>query len=279
MEYKRILVAVDLNRDTIAVLERFQDFDGAVCVITTVPDIRPFHSGDPTELRRFESDLLDSAEERLLSRCRRAGLAHAATHVTVGDLDDVVIRKAREQGAGLVAFANDNPEGFEHIIGGHELAMLHKADCDLLAVHSPSKGDFAHPVVALTIDGHQEAVLRGARRLCPEVNLDILHVIRNPQVDYNFEWSHADGFQGDELMDSVRVELGDLPDRYGPSALHFTRGKPSTGLLGWVDDHNNDLIVISSGIHKGIGWRLGSTAHNVLAAANCDVLVVRPERV
>lgn len=80
------------------------------------------------------------------------------------------------------------------------------------------------------------------------------------------------------LLQEARVALGQLAQQLGLDAADkWVVNAPSTkeGILGAVQDHGADLIVVGSHGRHGLALLLGSTANAVLHGAPCDVLAVR----
>ena len=57
--------------------------------------------------------------------------------------------------------------------------------------------------------------------------------------------------------------------------VHYLFGKPAEDLVEFARDNDVQLIVIATHNRKGLQRVLGSTAHNVVQEAACDVLTVR----
>lgn len=80
------------------------------------------------------------------------------------------------------------------------------------------------------------------------------------------------------LLQEARAELGKMAQRLGvEDAGLWVVNAISTkeGILGAVQDHQMDLIVVGSHGRHGLALLLGSTANAVLHGAPCDVLAVR----
>ena len=80
------------------------------------------------------------------------------------------------------------------------------------------------------------------------------------------------------LLRESRELLGDLARRLGmEDAEKWVVNAPSTkeGILGAVQEHGADLIVVGSHGRHGLALLLGSTANAILHGAPCDVLAVR----
>lgn len=55
----------------------------------------------------------------------------------------------------------------------------------------------------------------------------------------------------------------------------FTPHSAKQEIIHYAEDQKNDLIIVSSHGHHGVGTLLGSTANGISQSSPCDVLVIR----
>ncbi len=138
--YSHILIAVDLTDDSAAVahrgLEVARRFNARVSFLHVVEFIPVDPAGEallppPVDL---ESELVDSARERLDTLCATLGLKDAPQRVEVGSIKTELLRVAKADEADLIVLGSHERHGLALLLGSTEKSILHKATCDVLAV-------------------------------------------------------------------------------------------------------------------------------------------------
>lgn len=285
MGYQRITAAVDLDGSISPVLRRARDLkrsqDAHLEIVTAAPDLRGWYHGAETALHdRFDRGVVEQAVHKIGVACDQIGLKPDAVEVLRGDLEDLIAGELNRSRADLVVFANCHKHGLDNLTGGFGMSLLHRAPCDLYGVCvNPTKTLAQKPLIAVNIDGFEANAVARARWLTPQGELTLLHVIARLWGDYDLD-AILPGIGNNanrEAETKVGAALAPILQAYPPATLHVTAGSPAHTILDFATEHDHDLLVINSGIHHGIGWRLGSTAFSVLAEAPVDVLVVRPD--
>jgi universal stress protein A len=147
--YRRILLALDLTADSLAVAERAKGLaatHGAeldvLHVVEPVPLVAPLDAPEilaPTVLQT-QDELAAGARERLDKLTADVGLRPVRMQVIVGNTQIEILRAARERGADLIVLGSRERHGLSLLLDFTEDAVLHKAPCDVLAVRVKAAG-------------------------------------------------------------------------------------------------------------------------------------------
>lgn len=137
-EYRHVLVAVDLTKDSHSILERaLQIADRNHAKLSIMHTLEPLgfaYGGDiPMDLTSIQDQLDDHAKQRLADIAD----AHVATedqHVLVGMPDTEIHRFADENDVDLIVVGSHGRHGFALLLGSTSTGVLHGAKCDVLAV-------------------------------------------------------------------------------------------------------------------------------------------------
>lgn len=279
MSYERWGVYVDLQDDVTAALSHvsaLRDMHGGeICLVTVLPDVSPYVQGeDNARMTAFKEEMVTHAQAGLKAVARSAGNVRVTTEIVFGSIDRALARVVRQRRLDVLAFNNHPEHAVEHLLGGISLTVLNAIGCDGLAVcHAalPRKA-----MAAVTLDGHAQRVLGVARDLLAHAPLEVVHVLRAQDADYAAEFAHWFGGSTVSHRERVIEVLEPLVQAHGPATLHLERGLASRRLAAFVEREEVDLIVMCAGQHSSIGWRMGSTAYNLLARTRANVLLVRP---
>ena len=143
MDYKRILVGVDLGEHSDLVLGRAREMAAAtggklrvIHVVEYVP-VEPMGEALLPAVN-IEEELVAGARTRLTELAGSAGLAEAERTVVAGTIKSELVREAREWAADLVILGSRERHGLALIVNLTEDAVLHGAPCDVLAVRLPA---------------------------------------------------------------------------------------------------------------------------------------------
>jgi len=282
LSYHHLFVAVELDNPNAAIIRRAAAVArlsrAKITVATAVPDLRSLYRGTEHRMHEsFDETMIEAAEDGIDDLCRKAGVKPAEIMVLRGDPDSVVAREAHAVNADLIVFGNHDRHGLDHYVGGFGVGLLHRADCDLLAVNLAAKGlGFSSPLTAVAGDDHDARVLWRARKLSTGT-LDLVHVVRPP---WREPWADVEDVaeSRNALAHRVRDRLSDRLQASAPFKLAIEFETPSKGIEQAAVAGGHDYIIMGSGTHSQLGWHLGSTAHNLLSRTRLDVLLVRPER-
>ena len=143
MDYKRILVGVDLGEHSDLVLSRAREVaaatDGTLRIIHVVEYVPVEPMGEALlPAVNIEEELVAGARARLTELADSGGLAEAERTVVAGTIKSELVREAHEWSADLVVLGSRERHGLALIVNLTEDAVLHGAPCDVLAVRLPA---------------------------------------------------------------------------------------------------------------------------------------------
>ena len=137
--YRRILAAIDLTRDSGAVVGRACDIaragNGSVQllhVIELVP-IEPM-SDALMPVMQIDEQMMMRARAQMQALALELGLPANAGSVEIGNAKSEILRYAREQGSDLIVLGCRERHGLSILLHRTEDSVLHGAPCDVLAV-------------------------------------------------------------------------------------------------------------------------------------------------
>jgi universal stress protein A len=141
--YRRILLALDLTADSLAVAERAKEVaktHGAeldvLHVVEPLPLVAPLDAPEilaPTVLQT-QDEIAAGARQRLDKLAADVALQAGRMQVIVGNTQIEILRAARERGADLIVLGSRERHGLSLLVDFTEDSVLHKAPCDVLAV-------------------------------------------------------------------------------------------------------------------------------------------------
>jgi nucleotide-binding universal stress UspA family protein len=290
----RILFATDGSRDAKAA----ETFVGRLPLrqrpgarVVTVIEPPPA----PHELPGLQAyhDALAADGRRLVDEAR-AGLARwmpVETAVLAGVPADEIVREARDWAADLVVVGARGLGVLDAwLLGSVSLAVARRVDCAVLVV----KGDGSRlGQVVVGLDGSEESLHAG--RFVAEWPLDARHSVRllgvvepvrfPSTVPLLVRRQIAAAVR--EIDNDRRSELTKALDQVAPlfeaHGVEVSRetldGHPAEVLAAAAAEPATDLVVVGA---RGLGGvkrlLLGSVSENVLRAARCPVLIVKPPR-
>jgi len=137
--YSRILLAVDLNADSITIGRRARDLAnllGAELVVLHVVEYVPVEPVGESMTAPVEmlNELAASSRERLVALCADIGVDTNHQRVEVGTVKGEIVRVAREVNADLIVLGARERHGLSIFVNLTEDTVLHAAPCDVLAV-------------------------------------------------------------------------------------------------------------------------------------------------
>ena len=137
--YQQLLIAVDLSDESARVVERGLEIaacSGAKTALLHVVEFIPVDpAGEallPTPMN-LEDEMVNGARRRLevLTAC----FPGVQDRLEVGIIKVEILRIAAELKADLLVLGSHERHGLALLLGSTEKAILHKAQCDVLAVH------------------------------------------------------------------------------------------------------------------------------------------------
>ncbi len=137
--YSRILLAVDLNADSISIGRRAREFAALMGAELTVLHVVEFMPVEPVgESMMPPVHLLDefaaAARQRLVALCADIGVDAGHQRVEVGSVKAEIVRVARAMQCDLIVLGARERHGLSIFVNLTEDTVLHAAPCDVLAV-------------------------------------------------------------------------------------------------------------------------------------------------
>jgi universal stress protein A len=137
--YRRLLLVLDLNADSITVGQRARDVaaaTGATVELLHVVEFVPVEPMGETIMPavQIENELLERAGARLRAMATELGLPQAPCHVEAGNVKSEIVRVARERQVDLIVLGSRERHGLSILVNLTEDTVLHAAPCDVLAV-------------------------------------------------------------------------------------------------------------------------------------------------
>jgi universal stress protein A len=137
--YRRLLLVLDLNADSITVGQRARDVaaaTGAAVELLHVVEFVPVEPMGETIMPavQIENELLERAGARLRAMATELGLPQAPCHVEAGNVKSEIVRVARERQVDLIVLGSRERHGLSILVNLTEDTVLHAAPCDVLAV-------------------------------------------------------------------------------------------------------------------------------------------------
>jgi universal stress protein A len=137
--YRRVLLVVDLNDDSVAIGRKAQTLAaalGAEIELLHVVEFVPVEPMGETLMPavRVGQELLQQAQQRVAALGKELGLSGAACRVESGNVKAEIVRVAREWAADLIILGSRERHGLSILVNLTEDAVLHAAPCDVLAI-------------------------------------------------------------------------------------------------------------------------------------------------
>lgn len=145
-EYRHVLVAVDLTKDSYKVLERAIPIarrnQAKLSVIHTLEPLGFAYGGDiPMDLTSIQDQLDDHAKSRLAEIADPHDIPREDQYVVVGMPDTEIHRFSKEHNVDLIVVGSHGRHGFALLLGSTSTGVLHGAQCDVLAVRVGNDGE------------------------------------------------------------------------------------------------------------------------------------------
>ncbi|HEX2791228.1 MAG TPA: universal stress protein [Steroidobacteraceae bacterium] len=137
--YRRILAAIDLTQDSLAVAGRACEIartaNGAVQLLHVV-EIVPLEpmSDSLGPVMQLDEQMTSRAKKQMEKLVRELGLPPDAGHVESGSVKGEILRYARELNSELIVLGGRERHGLSILLHRTEDSVLHGAPCDVLAV-------------------------------------------------------------------------------------------------------------------------------------------------
>ena len=148
-----------------------------------------------------------------------------------------------------------------------------------------TSGASVHVVVGFDFSPLAELALREAAALAVERPDIAIHVVNARNDDGRYRISHSPtedvAFEVEEAMTaSARTALRDQGAEEGVAVFtHALVGDPADLIVAMAEDIDAELIIVGTHGRRGLKrLMLGSVAEEIMRAASCPVLVMRPRR-
>ncbi|HEX3838769.1 MAG TPA: universal stress protein [Steroidobacteraceae bacterium] len=137
--YRKILLAVDLNADSIAVGRRARELAALMGAELTVLHVVEYVPVEPVGENMMPpvpllDELASAARQRLVTLCADIGVDVHHQRVEVGTVKGEIVRVARAMQCDLIVLGARERHGLSIFVNLTEDTVLHAASCDVLAV-------------------------------------------------------------------------------------------------------------------------------------------------
>lgn len=137
--YSHILLATDFNEETETAIERAKAMAKAnQCSLSVIHVIEPIsiaYGGEfPVDLGDLHKELEKQARERLNQLAEELSIPATQCYLEVGLTEKEVLRIAGENAVDLIVVGSHSKHGLRLLLGSTANAILHHAECDVLAV-------------------------------------------------------------------------------------------------------------------------------------------------
>jgi universal stress protein A len=137
--YSKILLAVDLNADSVSIGRRASELATLMGAELTVLHVVEYVPAEPAGEAmvppvQLLNELADAARQRLLALCTDIGVGADQQKVEVGSVKGEIVRVARAMHSDLIVLGARERHGLSIFVNLTEDTVLHAAPCDVLAV-------------------------------------------------------------------------------------------------------------------------------------------------
>jgi universal stress protein A len=136
--YRKVLIAVDSSDEAIQVLQAAKALPelekAEVSVLHVAEHPQAAYGQWLVYLPINEGQLQDKLLERLDERVEKSGLKAAKTQVEFGRAIDEILVTAKNEEADLIVIGSHGRHGIKLVLGSTANGVLHRAECDVLAV-------------------------------------------------------------------------------------------------------------------------------------------------
>ncbi len=220
---------------------------------------------DPSVIERLRRDLPDEAQE-------------AELVVRAGSAPTVLAEIAAERGSDVIitGVARYNSLG-DYVLGTAVDHIVRNADAPVLVVRQRGSNPYDHMVVASDLSDCSRASLLTAARMFPDAAITLVHAFHVPYEG----WLKSDDVKKD-VRSEAQEELEAFLSNPQVDALRSRmeavadEGETSTVVMRQLDLTGSRLLVLGTHGRSGFAHAtIGSQAESLMAAVDCDVLMVR----
>lgn len=138
-QYTHILLALDLTDESELVVDKgmalAQTFSSKVSIVHVIEPLNFAYGGDiPMDLSAVQEQIGEQAKQRIQAIGKTHDIPTEQQHVLFGSPDSEIEELAKEKGADLIIVGSHGKHGFALLFGSTANSVLHKSNCDVLAV-------------------------------------------------------------------------------------------------------------------------------------------------
>jgi universal stress protein A len=143
--YKNVIIAVDLHLDcdNTAIekgIELAKTSGAVVNIIHAVEHINAYGVAEAySAVMDVETQLVEEARKELARLGERFNIPPANQYLEIGAPRTVILNKAKELHADLIVVGSHGRHGLQLLLGSTANAVIHHANCDVLAVRVPEE--------------------------------------------------------------------------------------------------------------------------------------------
>jgi nucleotide-binding universal stress UspA family protein len=278
----QILVATDFSTRSDRALRRSVliagEFDAAITLVHVIDDDQPAHLIE--RQRAAASELLN----RTVQSMRSVDAIPATAVVATGDPFAGILRVADEIQPDLIVVGPHRRQLLDVFVGTTADRTIRRSRYPVLMSNAFPSGPYGRTLLAIDFDEASRSAAEAVRRLnfVKKSNLTAIHLFDTPAVGLMRR-----AMEGDDAIDNyVRQEALTANSQFhsflsAAKLLGVERllrpytGSPAEALLSRGRELRADLLVVGTNQRTGVRKIvLGSVAQEILADADCDVLVV-----
>ena len=139
LDYRRVMLAVDLTEESAAVAQRavrLATLSGAdLHIVHVIEPLSLAYGGDiPMDLSTVQDQIHDQARSHLAEFAATLGIPAEKQHLIFGRPESEIQRTAESVGADVIVVGSHGRHGLALLLGSTANGVLHGATCDVLAV-------------------------------------------------------------------------------------------------------------------------------------------------
>ena len=278
----QILVATDFSTRSDRALRRSVliagEFDAAITLVHVIDDDQPAHLIE--RQRAAASELLN----RTVQSIRSVDAIPAKAVVATGDAFAGILRVADEIQPDLIVVGPHRRQLLDVFVGTTADRTIRRSRYPVLMSNAVPSGPYGRTLLAIDFDEASRSAAEAVRRLnfVKKSNLTAIHLFDTPAVGLMRR-----AMEGDDAIDNYVGQEALTANSQFHSFLSAAKllgverllrpytGSPAEALLSRGRELRADLLVVGTNQRTGVRKIvLGSVAQEILADADCDVLVV-----